>query len=108
MNSNMGNKAAVCERNRAMAELTSMMNIGRGMAKKLRSVGISSAEELIAAGPEQAFARLKARYPQVCLVHLYALEGAVTQTEFNSLSEEKKRALKRFSDGVAGASRGVI
>lgn len=91
-----------------MAELTSMMNIGREMAKKLRSVGISSAEELIAAGPEQAFARLKEQYPQVCLVHLYALEGAVTQTEFNSLPEEKKRGLKRFNDGLAEASRGVI
>lgn len=45
-----------------------MMNIGREMAKKLRSVGISSAEELIAAGPEQAFARLRERYPRVCLV----------------------------------------
>lgn len=86
-----------------MAELTAMMNIGREMAKKLRSVGISSAEELIAAGPEQAFARLRGRYPRVCLVHLYALEGAVSQTEFNSLSEEKKRELKRFNDGLAEA-----
>lgn len=83
-----------------MAELTSMMNIGREMAKKLRSVGISSAEELIAVGPEQAFARLKAQYPQVCLVHLYALKGAVSQTEFNSLSAEKKRELKEFSDSL--------
>lgn len=83
-----------------MAELTSMMNIGREMAKKLNSVGISSAEELIAAGPEQAFARLKEQYPQVCLVHLYALEGAVTQTEFNSLSGEKKRELKEFRDSL--------
>lgn len=83
-----------------MAELASMMNIGREMAKKLKSVGISSAEELIAAGPEQAFARLKAQYPRVCLVHLYALEGAVTQTEFNSLSGEKKRELKEFSDSL--------
>ena len=96
------------ERNRRMAELMSMMNIGREMAKKLRSVGISSAEELIAAGPEQAFARLRGRYPRVCLVHLYALEGAVSQTEFNSLSEEKKRELKRFSDGLAEASCGEI
>ena len=29
-----------------MAELTSMMNIGKEMAKKLDSVGIGSAEEL--------------------------------------------------------------
>lgn len=103
MNSDIGNKAEACERNSAMAELTSMMNIGREMAKKLRSVGISSAEELIAAGPEQAFARLKAQYPGVCLVHLYALEGAVTQTEFNSLSMERKGELKQFSNELAEA-----
>lgn len=83
-----------------MAELTSMTNIGREMAKKLKAVGIDSAEELLSLGPKKAFARLKERYPQVCLVHLYALEGAVTQTEFNGLSGEKKRELKEFSDSL--------
>lgn len=33
-----------------MAELTSMMNIGKEMAKKLESVGIGSAEELARLG----------------------------------------------------------
>ena len=86
-----------------MAKLTSMMNIGSEMAKKLTSVGIGSAEELLAAGSKAAFGRLKEAYPQVCLVHLYALEGAVSQTEFNSLSEEKKRELKAFSDSFKKA-----
>ena len=81
-----------------MAKLTSMMNIGREMERKLRSVGIGSAEELLAVGAKQAYAKLKEAYPEVCLVHLYALEGAVSQTEFNSLSAEKKRELKAFSD----------
>lgn len=84
-----------------MAGLLSMMNIGREMVKKLRSVGICSAEELMAVGAEEAFARLKEQYPQVCLVHLYALEGAVSQTEFNGLSKEKKAELKRFCDRLA-------
>lgn len=30
----------------------------------------------------------------VCLVHLYTLEGAITNTGFNCLSEEKKKELK--------------
>lgn len=38
-----------------MAKLTSMMNIGREMSKKLTSVGIDSAEELIYIGAKQAF-----------------------------------------------------
>ena len=41
---------------------------------------------------------LKTVWPQVCLVHLYALEGALTDTEYNRLPEEKKRELKEFSD----------
>ncbi len=81
-----------------MAELVSMMNIGREMAKKLDSVGICSAEELIRMGAQQAFLKLKDRYPNVCLVHLYALEGAVCGVEFNTLSEGRKRELKEFSD----------
>ena len=81
-----------------MAELTSMMNIGSEMAKKLTAVGIDSPEKLIEAGSKQAFFKLKETYPSVCLVHLYALEGAICNTEFNSLSEDKKKELKEFSD----------
>ena len=81
-----------------MSELTSMINIGKEMAKKLTTVGIDSPEQLIQTGSKQAFLKLKQTYPQVCLVHLYALEGAVQNTEFNSLSEDKKKELKEFSD----------
>ncbi len=81
-----------------MAELVSMMNIGKELARKLNSVGIGSAEELVCSGAKQAFLRLKERYPNVCLVHLYALEGAVCNVEFNSLPEGRKKELKEFSD----------
>ena len=83
-----------------MSELTSMMNIGREMARKLTAVGIDSAEKLVETGAEQAYFKLKTAYPQVCLVHLYALEGAISNVEFNSLSTEKKKELKEFSDAV--------
>ena len=81
-----------------MAELTCMMNIGKEMAKKLDSVGICSAEELVSSGAEQAFLKLRERYPNICLVHLYAVEGAVRGVEFNSLPESRKKELKEFSD----------
>lgn len=81
-----------------MAKLTFMMNIGQEMAKKLDSVGIDTAEELIRSGAKQAFLKLKERYPNVCLVHLYALEGAVCNVEFNRLSESRKKELKEFGD----------
>lgn len=83
-----------------MAELTSMMNIGSEMKRKLTSVGIDTAEELIFVGAKQAFSRLKEAYPNVCLVHLYTLEGAITNTEYNSLSADKKKELKEFSDSL--------
>lgn len=81
-----------------MSELTGMMNIGREMAGKLESVGIKSAEELQEIGAKQAFFKLKEIYPNVCLVHLYALEGAVQNTGYNRLSEDTKKDLKAFSD----------
>lgn len=83
-----------------MAELTSMMNIGSEMSKKLSSVGIGTVEELIYVGAKQAFSRLKEAYPNVCLVHLYTLEGAITNTEYNALSADKKKELKEFSDSL--------
>ncbi len=85
-----------------MAELETMANIGREMARKLKSVGIRSAEELTQTGSKQAFFQLKTLYPQVCLVHLYALEGAIQGVEFNSLSKEQKRDLREFSDCLKG------
>lgn len=81
-----------------MSELTSMRNIGKEMAKKLESIGIDSAGKLLETGSRQAFLKLKQAYPNVCLVHLYALEGAVRDVEFNSLSKETKMELKEFSD----------
>ena len=81
-----------------MTDLRSMANIGVEMERKLTAVGINTPEELIEQGSKQVFLKLKQAYPQVCLVHLYVLEGAIQNTEFNSLSEEKKKELKEFSD----------
>lgn len=85
-----------------MAELTSMINIGREMSRKLASVGIDTPEMLAQVGAEQVYFQLKARYPNVCLVHLYVLEGAITATPYNALPEKRKRELKAFSDGLKG------
>lgn len=58
-----------------MPDLTSMRNIGREMARKLTAVGIDSPEKLVEAGSKKAFFKLKETFPNVCLVHLYVLEG---------------------------------
>ena len=85
-----------------MPELTSMRNIGKEMARKLAAVGINTPEQLAQAGAKEAFFKLKEVFPNVCLVHLYALEGAVRDEDYNCLSEEAKADLKQFSDFLRG------
>lgn len=75
-----------------------MMNIGKEMERKLTSIGIESSEKLIETGAKDVFLRLKQKYPNVCLVHLYTLEGAIHNIEYNRLPEDRKRELKEFSD----------
>jgi DNA transformation protein len=77
-----------------------MENIGKEIEKKLNAIGIHTAEELIQLGSKEAFFRLKTQFPNVCLVHLYVLEGAISGLEYNRLSEETKRNLKAFSDNL--------
>ena len=81
-----------------MSDLTNLPNIGKEMELKLKSIGIDTKERLIDIGSEEAFFKLKTKYPNVCLVHLYALEGAIQNMDFNCLSEKTKARLKTFSD----------
>lgn len=67
-----------------MAELNTMLNIGAKMTGKLKSVGIDTAEELIEVGSQEAYFRIKEKYPNVCLVHLYVLEGAITNVPYKA------------------------
>jgi len=83
-----------------MSELNTLQNIGAEIEQKLKSAGITTAEDLIDIGSEEAFMRLKAHYPKVCLVHLYALEGAVSGVDYNKLSESTKKRLKSLSDNL--------
>lgn len=81
-----------------MTKLASMRNIGKEMERKLKHVGINTAEDLIREGSKEAFFRLKVEFPNVCLVHLYTLQGAIDNIEFNELSEDVKQDLKSFSN----------
>ena len=83
-----------------MSELTDMRNVERELAHKLSAAGIGSPEKLAELGAKQAYFQMKTLYPQVCLVHLYALECALRDVDFNRLPEETKRDLKTFSDSI--------
>lgn len=81
-----------------MSDLISMRNIGKELERKLKLTGIESAEDLKRTGSKEAYFKLKLRFPEVCAVHLYALQGAIDNIDFNALSEETKKDLKAFSD----------
>lgn len=80
--------------------LTTLPNIGNELERKLKSVGILSAEKLREIGSERAFLKLKHRYSNVCLVHLYCLQGAIESIAYHHLSADLKAQLKKFSDSL--------
>jgi DNA transformation protein len=81
-------------------ELTTLKNIGAEMKRKLNAIGVNSAEELSELGGKEAFLRLKTVFPEICLVHLYTLQGAIHNTDFNMLTQEVKDDLKSFCDSL--------
>ena len=68
------------------------------MKRSLRLLVSALPEELSQLGSKEAFLRLKTRFSNVCLVHLYTLQGAIDHIEYNQLPDEVKRDLKSFSD----------
>lgn len=78
-----------------MAAVTTM-GLGKTMEKKLHSVGIHSAEELIEVGSKQAAFRLKEQYPNTCVVILYHLEAAIRGVEIKQLEDSCKAELKAY------------
>lgn len=83
-----------------MSDLTAMRNIGKELERKLKLAGIETAGDLIAIGSKEAYFKLKLRFPEVCSVHLYALQGAIENIGFNMLSDETKKDLKVFADSL--------
>ncbi len=78
-----------------MASVTSL-GLGKTMEKKLYSVGVHSAEELTDLGSKQAVFRLKAQYPNTCVVILYYLEAAIRGVDMKELDDSCKSELKAY------------
>jgi len=72
------------------------LGLGKTMEEKLCSVGIRSAEELIDTGSKQAVFRLKARYPNTCVVILYYLEAAIRGIDIKHLDDACKSELRAY------------
>ncbi len=72
------------------------LGLGKTMERKLHSVGIRSAEELADIGSKQAVFRLKAQYPNTCVVILYYLEAAIRGVDIKQLDDACKSELKAY------------
>ena len=79
-----------------MDKLTDLPNIGSELSRMLIEVGITTPDELKAAGTEHTFLRLKALDSGACLCKLCALEGAVQGIRWHHLSDSRKADLKHF------------
>ena len=80
-------------------ELTGLPNIGTVLAENLRRVGITSAEELRAAGASEAWLRIRTQVdPGACFHQLTALAGAEMGLPKKELPPERKAELRAFFD----------
>ena len=80
-----------------MTPLTESPNIGSTLVDLLEEIGITHQEELVEVGSTEAIMQLASiDRNRVCLLMLYALEGAVQGIRWHGLSEIRKDELKDF------------
>ncbi len=79
-----------------MDSLSKLPNIGKTLEEKLRKVGITTPQELINTGSENALMQIRAIDESACFNMLCALEGAIQGIRWHSLSIERKDELKHF------------
>jgi len=76
--------------------LTTLPNIGKVLADKLKVVSIDTVEKLRSIGSENAFIKLKTVDSEACINSLCALEGAIQGIRWHDLDSRKKEELKMF------------
>lgn len=79
-----------------MNNLSDLPNIGKTLQEKLFKVGITTPDELINTGSENALLQIRAIDESACFNMLCALEGAIQGIRWHSLSKERKEELKQF------------
>ena len=56
-----------------MGELSKLPNLGKELERQLNEVGITTADQLIALGAQQAWLKIRAVDPSACIHRLYCL-----------------------------------
>ncbi|MBU1014715.1 MAG: TfoX/Sxy family protein [Bacteroidetes bacterium] len=77
--------------------LTKLPNIGKTLAEKLISVGITNEFELKSTGSENAIIKIHTfDKNDTCINMLYAIEGAIQGIRWHNLENYRKQELKLF------------
>lgn len=79
-----------------MGELAKLPNIGKTVEEQLNRVGITTVEELKAAGAKQAWLKIQEIDESACIHRLLALEGAISNVKKVELPDDVKADLKAF------------
>lgn len=79
-----------------MNKLSDLPNIGKTLEQKLIRVGITTPQELINTGSENALLQIRAIDESACFNLLCALEGAIQKIRWHGLPKERKEELKQF------------
>ena len=83
-----------------MFDLTKLPNIGKELANRLNTVGVYTKDALLLDEAEEVFIKVKTVYPQACINHLYAIEGAIQGIRWHGLPKVRKEELKVFFDSL--------
>lgn len=79
-----------------MNELQKLPNIGKVLAEKLIEVGVDNEQKLKDLGSEKVFVMIQSVFPDACINHLYAIDGAIEGIRWHSLSNARKNELNTF------------
>ena len=79
-----------------MDSLSKLPNIGKTLEEKLNKVGITTPQELINTGSENALLQIRVIDESACFNMLCALEGAIQGIRWHGLPKERKEELKQF------------
>ena len=76
-----------------------LRNLGPKSTRMLHSVGIETVEDLQALGSIAAYLRVKSQYPSASLNLLWAIEGALSDSDWKAVaSNERMRLLMALDD----------
>lgn len=85
-----------------MGELANLPNLGPDTERLLNAVGINTAGQLKKEGAKNAWLKILAIDSSACIQRLYSLQGAIMGIKNKAMSEDVKKELKGFYNGIKG------